>query len=162
MECSCIAGIYNFYVEAIDKYTIVYQDLSKWMDETGYENPTEYVVEVTPPMSTVPRSIVMQIGQINRLTSEELGTIKDGIYCFEVMSCGKSYKKSIAIFPYLRCCVKQAWATLGVGWKEAIEDVENHLKLASINAELNNVQLASNELSIAKKLLENIKCDCDC
>lgn len=162
VECSCIEGNYNFFAEALDKDTIIYQDLSDWMDEEGYKFPTEYTVEITPPLSSTSREVIIKIGQLNRLTASQLGAIKDGIYCFETDSCGVKYKRSVAIFPYLRCCTKQAWATLGIEFKEQIEDVENHLKLATINAELNNVQLASQELKIAKILLENIKCDCDC
>lgn len=162
MDCSCIRSNYNFYTEAIDKKTIIYQDLSDWMDEEGYVIPYEYEVNITPPTSSTPKPVIMRVGEINRLTSKELGAIKDGIYCFEVSSCGYSYARSKAIFPHLECCVKQAWATLGIEWQESIEEIENHIKLASINAELNNVQLASKELKIAKKLLENIKCDCDC
>lgn len=161
-ECSCIRGNYNFYTEAIDKKVIVYQDLSDWMDEEGYEFPTEYVVNITPPLSTQPIALTMKVGEINRLSSVELGRIIDGIYCFEATSCGVVYTRSKAIFPYTECCVKKAWATLGAEKQEEIEEVENHLKLASINAELNNVQLASKELKIANKLLENLKCDCDC
>lgn len=162
MDCSCIRGNYNYYAEAIDKKTIVYQDLSDWMDDEGYVLPTEYDVDVTPPASSTAKTITMKVGQINRLTSEELGQIRDGIYCFQVVSCGEPYTRSQAIFPYIQCCLKQAWATLGGESHESLEEIENHLKLAKINAELNNVQLASKELKIAKKLLENIKCDCDC
>jgi hypothetical protein len=162
MECSCIRGNYNYYAEAIDKKTIIYQDLSNWMDDEGYIYPETYEVNVTPPTSSTPIAITMRVGEINRLSSEEIGTIKDGIYCFQVESCGDPYTRSQAIFPHILCCIKQAWATLGIEWQDSIEEVENHLKLAKINAELNNVQLASKELKIAKKLLENIKCDCDC
>ena len=161
-DCSCIRGNYNFYAESIDKDTIVYQDLSNWMDETGYVYPTSYDVIITTPMSSSGTTIELYIGQLNRLTSVELGSIRDGIYCFQTTSCGESYTRSVAIFPNLRCCVKQAWATLGIEKQEQIEEVENHLKLASINSELNNIQLASKELMIAKKLLDNLKCDCDC
>lgn len=162
MDCSCIGGNYNFHAEAIDKKTLIYQDLSNWMDEKGYVYPTQYDIDITPPASSVAKTVTLYVGQINRITSEEIGSIKDGIYCFEIDNCGTKYKRSKAIFPYLACCVKQAWATLGIEWQESIEEIENHLKLASINAELNNVQLASKELKIAKKLLENVKCDCDC
>lgn len=161
-DCSCIRGNYNFYVEAIDKATIIYQDLSDWMDEDGYVVPSEYVVRITPPVESAGVDILMRVGHINRLTEVELGCIRDGIYCFRVTSCGERYIRSKAIFPHIECCIKQAWATLGIEWQEKIEEVENHLRLSSINAELNNVQLASKELAIAKKLLENIKCDCDC
>lgn len=162
MDCSCIRGNFDCYVDYIDKDTLIYQDLSDWMIEEGYAEPTEYVVSVTPPASFSPISLSFKIGQLNKITATDIGSIKDGVYCFEVESCGINYKRSKAIFPNLGCCVKQAWVTLGIEWKTKIEEIENHLKLASINAEMNNVQTASKELIIAKKLLDNIKCDCNC
>lgn len=161
-NCSCIRGNYNYYAEAIDGDTLIYQDLSDWMDDEGYEYPIDYQVQVTKPTSSRPLVFNMRVGEINRLSKSEIGSIRDGIYCFEVESCGKKYTRSKAIFPKLQCCVKKAWATLGIEWQEKIEEIENHLKLAAINAELNNVKVASKELKIAKKLIENIKCDCDC
>lgn len=164
MECSCIKGDsgYNFHVEALDKKTIVYTDLSLWVDDDNYKLPDKYLVVITPPASTTGYEIEMLVGSTNRLTDDELGYIRDGIYCFTVDICGVKATRSRAIFPHLECCVKQAWATLGIERQEEIEKIENHLKLAKINAELNNVQTATKELKIAKILLENIKCDCNC
>lgn len=161
-NCSCIKGNYNYYTEAIDKETIIYQDLSDWMIEEGYEYPTEYDIIVTPPTSSTPVSLTVKVGEINRITSTDIGTIKDGIYCYETTSCGKSYKRSQALFPSIECCIKTAWATLGSQHYPAIEEIERHVKLVTVNAELNNVILASRELKIAQKLVENLKCDCDC
>jgi hypothetical protein len=161
-ECSCIKGNYNFYVKSVDRDTIVYQDLSDWMDDEGYQQPSGYDVQLTPPKSSASISLPVSVGVVNKISSVDVGEILDGIYCFQTTSCGTSYVKSIAIFPKIECCVKQAWINLGMEYQERIEEVENHLKLSTINAELNNVLLASQELDIAQKLLENLKCDCDC
>ena len=162
MGCSCIRGNFNFYAKAIDKNTIIYQDLSDWMVEPGYEYPQEYVVNLTPPASSKSIAITIKVGQLNRLSSSEIGPLKDGVYCFKVESCGKKYTRSIAIFPKLECCIKQLWATLDSSRYDDIIEIQNHLKLVSINTELSNIQTANRELNITKKLLENIKCDCDC
>lgn len=162
MGCACIRNNFNFYAKAIDKKTIIFQDLSDWMDEDGYDFPAEYTVEITPPATSKSYSVNIKVGQINRLTEKDLGSIKDGVYCFKTESCGKQYTRSVAIFPKLECCIKQLWATLDSSRYDDITEIENHLKLVSINTELNNIQLATKELNITKKLLENIKCDCDC
>jgi hypothetical protein len=161
-NCSCITGDYNFYVDSLDKDTIVYQDLSNWMVEDGYDVPEQYIVEITPPATSKSYSINIKTGQLNRLTEKEIGTLKDGIYCFKVTSCGQDYTRSKAIFPKLECCISQLWATLDSNKYDQINEIESHLKLVEINAELNNIQLAQSELKITKKLLENLKCDCDC
>ena len=159
MDCSCIRGTYNFYAEAIDKNTLVYQDLSNWMDETNYEFPDNYEVTITLPRQSIGSTYTLSVGSTNRLGTEEFaGPLEDGVYCFEVSSCGKNYKKSVGLFPHIECCIKQAWATLGLEFEDKILEVEKHLNLAKINVELNNVITADSNLTIAKKLLENLKC----
>lgn len=161
-ECSCIRGNYNYHVEAVDSKTILYQDLSDWMDDEGYVYPQNYEVMVTPPLKFTPIPLSVDTGSFTKITSSEIGEVRDGIYCFQTSSCGHTYMRTKAIFPKIECCVKQAWVTLGPDKHEEIESVENHLKLATINAELNNVQLASKHLKYAQRKLENLKCDCDC
>lgn len=164
MDCSCIRGDsgYNFYVEAIDPDTIIYQDLSVWMDENNYVLPSTYTVVIQPPGVSSTYTLEFDISSINRITKNEIGSIRDGIYCFSVDICGVKYKKTKSLFPKIECCIKQAWATLDDSWWEKLEEVENYLKLTSINAELGNIKEANNTFNIAKKLLENIKCDCNC
>jgi len=159
MDCTCIRGIYNFYVRAVDTKTLIYKDASDWMDEDNYIHPSKYTVKMTEPGKGTAESIELLVGSQNAIRKESL---KDGIYCFETDSCGKHYKKSVAIFPHLACCVKQAWATMGIDFKSRIEEVESYLKMAQINAEYNNVKTATQNLKMAEKLLNNIKCDCDC
>lgn len=142
MGCSCVRGNHNLFAEAIDKNTIIIQDLSDWMDDIGYEYPTQYITNLTLPASSKSVPIQIKVGQINRLTSTEIGTIKDGVYCFKTESCGIEYTRSIALFPKLECCIKQLWATLESNRYAEIIEIETHLKLVAINAELNNVQLA--------------------
>jgi hypothetical protein len=162
MNCSCIQGNYGYHVEAIDKDTIIYQDLSEWVEGVGYELPESYILNVTTPGSSTPTPIDVSVSNTNRIPGNQLSGICDGVYCFQTTSCGITYSKFSAIFPNLDCCVKQAWATLDSRFDEQIREIESQLKRAKINAELDNPTDASNNLKIAKKLLENLKCDCDC
>jgi hypothetical protein len=160
MACSCIRGVYDFDLRVIDTETLVYKDLSDWMDDHNYIHPVSYDIYITIPASSSKKKITVQVDNLNKI--KEFGKLKDGIYCFETESCGVKYKKSIGIFPNAECCIKQAWATLGEQFADKIREVENYLKDASVNAEYNNIQIASKNLLIAQKLLENIKCDCTC
>lgn len=161
-NCACIAGVFNFFAKAADKKTIIFQDQSAWMEGEGYDSPSEYLVNVIPPASSKTYPVAIKVGQVNRLTETQFGTLKDGIYCFKVETCGVPYTRSVALFPKLQCCIKQLWATSDKSKHDDIREIEYHLNQVSINAELNNIQLADSELKITKKLLENIKCDCDC
>lgn len=161
-DCSCIKNNYFFYAEAIDRKKILYQDLSEWMEGATYEIPETYEVTVVPPGQSTGYELTLLVESTNEITKDDIGKIKDGVYCFITTSCGVEYKRSVAIFPYIECCVKQAWATLDVSYADQIREIERYLKLTKINAELNNVKLANSSLKIAKKLLENLKCDCNC
>lgn len=163
MSCACIRNHYNFHVDVLDNENIVYQDLSLWMDETGYSIPTTYNLSIIPPTSSKEINIEIGTQTSNKLGANIFGgKLKDGIYCFKTTSCGIDYQKSVALFPNTSCCLKQAWATLDESKYEQLREIENHLKIVSINAGYNNVIEASKNLKIAEKLLENLKCNCDC
>ena len=159
-NCSCIRGVFDFEIKAVDTETLVYKDLSDWMDDSNYVHPISYSIAITPPASSNKKTINVQVDSLNKI--KEFGKLKDGIYCFETESCGVKCKKSIGIFPNAECCVKQAWVTLGEQFSDKLREVEDYLKQASINAEYNNVQKKKKNLLIAQKLLENLKCDCNC
>lgn len=157
-NCSCIRGIYNFHVQAIDTKIIIYQDLSDWMDDDGYSKPDTYLVKITPPRKFNSIDFIMKVDSTNRIDSSKLGKLLDGIYCFEAESCGVSYKKNVGIYPNIACCLKKAFLK---DYEKALE-VKKHLHLFVLNVELGFIIEADKNLKIAKKLLDNIKCDCDC
>lgn len=132
------------------------------MEGATYEIPQVYEVTVIPPGQQSGVILDLLVESTNEITKDDIGKILDGIYCFKTTSCGIEYSRSVAIFPYIECCVKQAWATLDASYAEQIREIERYLKLTKVNAELNNVKLANSSLKIAKKLLENLKCDCNC
>lgn len=161
--CSCIRGEdgFDFYVYVIDRNTIIYHDLTDWMDEGGYTVPETYPVEVIPPGQYKSVTLNFKVGTISKITSEDLGScLRDGAYCFQTKYCGIKYKKSRALFPYIECCLKKA----RVGEEDfmKIEKIKEYIKLADINIEVNNIKTGEKNLDIAKKLLGNIKCNCDC
>lgn len=164
LPCSCIrADGYQIYVDAIDRQTIVYEDLSDWMDEENYFTPEDYRITVTPPATSSSYQLNVRTIGLNKILPSNLGgKIKDGVYSFNLQSCGNSLTRNVALFPHMECCIEQAWATLEKQFYPRIREVEQYLKLAQINAELNKTQTASDNLKVAKKLLDNLNCNCDC
>lgn len=161
LECQCLRGVYRFYAKPIDTTVIIYKDASDWMSEDqNYVTPTEYQIKVTPPRTSTATSFTVLVDHNNQLTFG--GKLKDGVYCYETDSCGVHYVRTVALFPNIMCCVKQARATLGPEYKSRIDEVESYLDSAAYNAELNNIKTAGKNLKIAEKLLENLKCDCNC
>lgn len=152
--------MFRFYIKPVDLETLVFKDMSSWMDEAGYVDPTEYIVKITPPGTGTATEFTVLVKHNNQLTFG--GKLKDGIYCFEVDNCGTHYIRTVGLFPNIRCCIKQARAVLGNEFRSRIDEVESYLDSAAYNAELNNVKTAGKNLKIAEKLLENLKCDCSC
>lgn len=161
-DCSCIRGVFNVHAEALDKDTLVVTDVSEWMDEEGYDPPTVYTASITPPASSRAFDVLIDANKTNKITSEDIGAIKDGVYCFTVESCGKVYTRNKALFPKMECCVAKAWATMPGHREDQIREVDKFLMLATHAAELGNVNDSFNNLKIARQLLDNLKCDCDC
>lgn len=162
MSCACIRGIFNVHTEALDKDTIVLTDMSEWMDEEGYDLPTVYTISILPPASSKAFDVDIDANKTNRITSANIGAIKDGVYCFTAESCGKVYKRNKALFPNMECCLAKAWAELPAYRENDIREVERFLKLAGIAAELGNVNDSFHNLTIAKRLLDRLECECDC
>lgn len=162
IRCSCIRGNYNVYVKALDKKTLIYQDLSDWMDEPRYDLPETYTVTVIPPGESTGVSLELNIRNTNRISEDDLGCIKDGVWCFQTESCGTLYKRSVGIFYSIECCIRKAYATESDKSYKAIKEVEMFVTLAKSAVSINNIQEATEFLEIAQKKLDRIKCDCNC
>lgn len=167
IRCACIRGNFNYYVKALDKHTLIYQDLSDWMEEDRYYVPEIYRVTVIPPGSVTGIKLDLSTKNVNRLTEEQLGCIEDGIWCFETESCGVNYKRSVGIFYKIECCLRKAFAkiencAIPVGAYEKLKEVEMYLELCKSAAEINNYSESNEFLEIAQKKLDRIKCNCKC
>lgn len=130
------------------------------MLEDNYLPANKYSIDITPP-GTSRKTTVDILVQTDNIISV-FDKLKDGVYCIDLLNCGTHYIKSVALFPSLRCCIKQAWATLDIDKQDKIREVESYLNSAATNAEFNNVKAAAQNLDIAEKLLKNLKCDCSC
>lgn len=161
MDCSCIKG--NFDVETLEvsseKFTVT--DVSDWMQEARYSIPTEFGVEVIPPGSASGPTI--QLVPFSSITvSKEDVSIKDGVYTFKVESCGVTYLKHKLVLPRFRCCLDQAWAQLSDKFHTELLEIETYITGTDISVEFNQLDQAFSFFKIAEKLLNNLKCDCNC
>ena len=162
IDCFCIRNNYNFDLEVIDRSIILYQDLSDWMEEYGL--PETYDVSITTSTG-VSKTITLSVQSKNKLTDQDLGFnygFQDGIYCFTIISCGKTYMRSRAIIPALECCLKSAYVTLPDSDFTKLEKISHFIESAKNHAELNNYKNAKDSFRIARELLDKLKCDCNC
>ena len=161
MQCGCIKNIYNAYVSNNGCKELIYEDSSLWMEETGYSIPESYDVTITTPNGAV-KTLDLKVGCRNKITSADLFTsnglcLEDGIYCFEVESCGVKYKINKAFLCNTECSLSKFIALNDnldkvVYYNSLIEAVKS-------NAELGNVIEANKILDYLNRQFENLNCE---
>lgn len=168
MSCFCIKGVYDFNIKVIDTYTLIYEDLSLWMQDSNYIIPTTYNVKMILPDESY---IYFDANPLNAtiLRASDLGLskFKDGIYCFllealneESGACGVEKYKNTGIFPNIRCCIDSAYSTSDK--KDDIKEVDSFLKDAEFSASLGKKEESYTRYVQAKRLLERLNCNCTC
>lgn len=160
--CSCVKGADAFDFRILEQNSdfIVFQDFSDWMTEDYYFVPEVYNIEVIPPGQRKARPVAVGTKGITKITKKQLGGIVDGVYCFIFTNCGKEYKRSVAVFPSVSCCLRKAFATLPDKISE-LKEIQTHLDMANNDVSFGNSFSAEKNIKIAKKKLNNIKCDCN-
>lgn len=170
MACNCITGNYDLQLKSYDCRNLLYIDLSDWMTQAGFELPATYDVKITPPGRSA-ITITLDPSKENVIHAKDLFIertgdtcfIEDGIYCFEVTSCDKIYKRSRAILCSLECCrdnyVLNASRPDGEDVRELIK-LDNLIRGIYTNAELNNSKTAMDLYDAAKRLLRRFNCPC--
>lgn len=167
-NCHCIKGVYKFFVETPDNKNIIYTDLSDWMLDDVHTIPDFYKIRITLPGSTTVKEILVSAKSktSTRIEASDLGLecIQDGPYKFTLSKedggCGTEYWKEVVLLPNLYCCYKKLIATEGITQKS--DEVLDHIKATINNSDLQNIKAANDSFKVAKKLLERIKCDCNC
>lgn len=161
MDCSCIKG--NFDVEtlevAADKFTVT--DISDWMQEVRYTIPDTFGVEVIPPASSSGPTLQLEPARSVTITKDDIA-MKDGVYTFKVESCGVVYLKHKLVIPKMRCCLDQAWVQMSDKYHAELLEIEKYIKGTDVSVEFNQMNQALTFFKIASKLLDNLKCDCNC
>lgn len=166
MNCDCIKGLYNFEFYALDCKHLIYQDMSDWMQEEHYVFPDTYEVKISLPGFPNAVTLDLKTQCLNKLTSLELFGqdgmyLPEGIYCFEVTSCGRKYTRSAANICRLEC----KWDHMVIQMKDQedlakVNMIRFHLDQVLFNAKDNKVNKAMDFFKIAQRELECIKCNC--
>jgi len=171
MKCSCIKNYgYDAEVGYRDCRHLTYDDLSDWMNESGYTVPETYPVVIKIPSVGSQALVVVYTNKKNVLTTKELlGTkekqcLPDDIYCFITESCGKKFTISRAVV--CNCQTRVDVLAARAESQEEIErakDFNSMLNAVKVAARIGKVQLASEMLTKLKKKLKHIDCDnCGC
>lgn len=165
MSCSCIKGNYNFYIQHLGCAKIIYTDLSVWMDDTGYEIPETYTIDITLPGRTTAVSVDVNTKGVTEITPADIGlkgsSFPDGIYCFSTTSCDNIYTRYRANTCELECCLDNFLVTIPeYGDYDLVYMMDMHIRAIHTLAERDAVEKAKKQYSIAQKLVKNLNCNC--
>lgn len=164
--CSCINGsgsAFNFKLEPLDCETLIFTDLSEWMSDDNYTVPDSHTITVTTPTS---KQVEVDIRPNNNsiIKGNDLNQgdcFLDGIYCFNIVSCGISYTRHSAIVCTLECrldnLISQAEDKEDF---EKISEIKNYIESAKINASFGKPKKANEMFKLAEKELSKLNCDC--
>lgn len=160
MDCSCIKGESSFYIrfEPLSPTTLLFQDLSDWIEHPNYRLPETDVITIQPPDGTeVPITVNFQ--KVNKITAKELygrnGEVPDGIYCIKYMNCGYMYKRYKPILRKLECCMDVMFMINAD--IEELEELVKHIRIAAEHGDGSTANtLYKKALSITK--LNNCHC----
>lgn len=166
MSCSCIKNNnYDFSLSYPSCYSLIYSDLSEWMTGEHYVIPDIYTIEITPPEYST-KSISVKTFGATKITSNDLFgaeglCISDGIYCFKIDNCQDILTKYKAITCKLECRKDNLVlkANSSEDW-ENVRKVESLIYSIHANANNGNYREANSEYKFAKKILDNLNCDC--
>lgn len=159
MNCSCIrhgGSLFDYHLEMLDCDTIIFTDLSNWMQEDYYEVPNSWPMTVTSPSGDKFTVNFKPMGT-TVIRSEDLGgCILDGIYCFSTESCGYIYSRSEAIMCSLQCKLDTLLA-FNEDY-DRIGKISNYIDSIKINARVNKVKLAESMFKIVQRELKSVEC----
>lgn len=159
VNCSCIKGIFDFQILGYDKYNVIFQDLSQWMEGDHYLIPDSYAVTIESPLGS---KAIVSVSTTNSTRVEQKDTnfcFIDGVYTFSVESCGKIYTKSVAIFPELECCLDVALIKLPHLVDELLK-MQLDLQVMKASVLLGDNVTAKESLMVLRRKIKNLECDC--
>lgn len=156
--CQCIMDdSFDFYIDVVDSNKIMFQDLSKWSDEDGFDKPDSYDIEIIRPGRKDSETVTVSTAGYTNLAQHF--NCQDGVYCFELSNCGSIYRKQIGIFSDLECCIKKAAIN---GSSQELQEARKYLELTKASIEFDNLDSAQTSLKMAKSIVKNLSCDCGC
>ena len=152
---SYIRGNFNFSVKAIDRNTIVFQDLSDWSDDPG-----TYDIDIYKPAEEGKHTVTVKANQPVKI--DNIGGVPDGIYTIETSSSGLKYKRRAGLFFRTECCIKKAYSLVEARMHPLIDEANDFLKMAKCAVDMNNFTLANDLFDIAQDKIERVNCNCGC
>ena len=168
MACACINKVFDLTVMAVGATKMVVYDDSIWAEGPEFEDIETMSVSVRSLTSRgIAATIPLTVKGKTVVDAATLGIgkpgdcIRDGLYCFEVSSCGRKYSINRAWLPNAGCAVDALVAnavddnTYGIAAevKRLVDVIEAQTRLGRIEEARSTYKVLSNKL-------KGIICDC--
>lgn len=162
-ECSCIANNnFNILIEYKKDYIIIVDD-SEWV--TSEYNNSQKEFDLTIINGDKTRTIKARINGKTKINYCDLpsnnGCGNDGIYKFEVESCGEIFSICEAIIPKIMCAYTKLLLKYDITeYKEKIFPIFKEIEFIKSTSSICESQEALKHYNNVIKMLEHINCKC--
>lgn len=162
-KCSCIINNnFDFRIEYKDTY-LLFVDKSTW-GTSEFNAPIEEF-DLIIINGSLTKKIKARVNGATRINYCDLpsdnGCGNDGIYKFEVDSCGDVFSICEAVLININCSYTKLLLKYNVEeYKEKIWPIFREIEFIKANASICNTTQATKHYEIVKKMFEHINCKC--
>ena len=162
-KCSCIINNnFDFKIEYKDNY-LLFVDNSTW-GTSEFNLPLEQF-ELTIINGNLTKKIKAKVNGSTRINYCDLpsnnGCGNDGIYKFEVDSCGEVFSICEAVLININCSYTKLLLKYPLEeYREKIWPIFREIEFIKANASICNTHQAQKHYEIVKKMFEHINCKC--
>lgn len=162
-KCSCIINNnFDFRIEYKDTY-LLFVDKSTW-GTSEFNTPLEEF-DITIINGNLTKKIKARVNGATRINYCDLpsdnGCGNDGVYKFEVDSCGDIFSICEAILININCAyTKLLLKYEPEEYKEKLWPIYREIEFIKVNASLCNATNAKRHYDIVEKMFEHINCKC--
>jgi len=162
-QCSCIANNnFNFIIEYKKDY-LLFVDNSEWTT-SEFNSPLEYF-DLVIINGELTKTVKAKVGGSTQIKYCDLpsnnGCGNDGVYKFQVDSCGDLFYICEAILISIMCAYSKLLLKYNLEeYKEKIWPIYREIEFIKANANICNTTQAMKHYNIVQKMLEHINCKC--
>ena len=166
MRWACIQGHYDVKISWRDNKSLVYTDLSLWMQGEGYVKPDTYKVRIIPP--TGGKGVIVDVAP-NKCTviksvdiyGEDV-SIPDGAFKFEVDNCGMHYEVARLFLYNLDCKLKKFFVRALEDYElmRVYKELDNLFSLLLMYGDISDTYKAGKIYDKIDKTLQWYNCEC--
>lgn len=157
MNCACIKNDFRFTIDCLDDTSVVYRDISTWMEGFNYNKDSNYELQIKFPGHSKPKKFTVNNFENVKL---DFGKIIDGIYEITVDNCGTLYTRCEALIPNLQCCVDKINAENKNPDKTS--ELNGNLEMFKACVKSGDLESSNELLKIIKRTVKNLNCNCEC